>query len=231
MISVMSIELSPTERSTIKRGRIRARTDREELADVLSAARICHLGVEVDGTVRVLPTVFGVDFDGPDEGGTLYLHGSVAARSLVQAPDADICVTVTVLDGLVLARSAFHHSMNYRSAVVLGQPRVVTEDGERIRALDAIVDQVVEGRSKHLRSHTKKELAATVVLALPLYEASVKARSGDPVDDESDIAAGGVWAGVVPIGEEVGEQTSAADLEPEVAVPEHVLALRRRRVG
>lgn len=224
----LDIELSPTARTTIKRGRARARTERADLADVLASARICHLGVTVDGSVRVLPTAFGVDFDGPDRGGSLYLHGSVAARSLVQAPASEICVTVTVLDGLVLARSAFHHSMNYRSAVVLGRPRVVIDEAERARALDAIVDHVVNGRSRYLRGHTKKELAATVVLALPLYEASVKARSGDPVDDERDVEAGGVWAGVVPVGEQLGETAAAADLEPGVAVPEHVRAIVAR---
>nr|WP_296780885.1 pyridoxamine 5'-phosphate oxidase family protein [Rhodococcus sp. (in: high G+C Gram-positive bacteria)] len=226
-MSIEQTSLSPTARSTIKRGRLRARIDREDLADVLASARICHLGVTVDGTVRVLPTAFGVDFDGPDRGGTLYLHGSVAARSLVDAPATDICVTVTVLDGLVLARSAFHHSMNYRSAVVLGRPRVVTGDDERSRALDAIVDQVVDGRSAHLRAHTKKELAATVVLALPMFEASVKARAGDPIDDAADIEAGGVWAGVVPLDEHVGETVTAADVEPGLTVPEHVRRLAR----
>lgn len=230
-MSIDQIELSPTDRTSIKRGRGRARIDRAELADVLSSARVCHLGVFVDGNVLVLPTVFGVDFDGPDRGGTLYLHGSVAARSLVHAPSSDICVTITVLDGLVLARSAFNHSMNYRSAVVIGRPRVVIDDAERTRALDAIVDQVVEGRSRHLRAHTKKELAATVVLALPLYEASVKARSGDPVDDERGVEAGGVWAGVVPVAEHVGASTPAADLESGIAVPEHVLAVGRKRAN
>ncbi|MGA9871908.1 MAG: pyridoxamine 5'-phosphate oxidase family protein [Rhodococcus sp. (in: high G+C Gram-positive bacteria)] len=217
--------LSPTPRSTIRRGRRRAQTDRRGLADVLSVAKLCHLGVNVDGSVRVVPTAFGVDYDGPDRGGTLYLHGSVAARSLVQAPGTEICVTVTVLDGLVLARSAFNHSMNYRSAVVLGTPRVVTSEDERVRALDAIVDQVVEGRSEHLRPHTAKELAATVVLALPLYEASVKARYGDPSDDAGDIDAGGVWAGVVPVRRVLGKPIPTSDLDADVPVPQHVRAL------
>ncbi|MDJ0395667.1 pyridoxamine 5'-phosphate oxidase family protein [Rhodococcus sp. G-MC3] len=226
-MSIDDTSLSPTARSTIKRGRIRARTNRSDLAGVLSSARICHLGVMVDGSVRVLPTAFGVDFDGPDQGGTLYLHGSVAARSLVEAPNSEICVTVTVLDGLVLARSAFHHSMNYRSAVVLGRPRVVTDESERSRALEAIVDQVIDGRSAHLRAHTNKELAATVVLALPMFEASVKARSGDPVDDPTDIELGGVWAGVVPLHECAGQLVRAGDVEPGTPVPEHVLAVAR----
>ncbi|WP_338886010.1 pyridoxamine 5'-phosphate oxidase family protein [Rhodococcus sovatensis] len=224
-MSIDDMALSPTQRSTVRRGRARARLVRAELADVLASARICHLGVVIDGAPRVLPTVYGVDLEGPDRGGTLYLHGSVAARSLVVAPDADICVTVTTVDGLVLARSGFHHSMNYRSAVVLGRPRLVTDAAERGRALDAIVDQVIPGRSQHLRAHTKKELAATVVLALALYEASVKTRDGGPVDDDVDIEADRVWAGVVPIGEWVGVAEPADNLGSCVNQPAHVSAL------
>jgi uncharacterized protein len=227
-MSIDDIELSPTQRSTVRRGRARARVARTELADVLSSARICHLGVVIDGAPRVLPTVYGVDLEGPDRGGTLYLHGSVAARSLVAAPDADICVTVTTVDGLVLARSGFHHSMNYRSAVVFGRPRVVTDAAERGRALDAIVDQVTPGRSQHLRAHTNKELAATTVLALALYEASVKARDGGPDDEDVDLEAGGVWAGVVPTGEWVGAPEPAADLGEGLEPPAHVSELCSR---
>ncbi len=127
----------------------------------------------------VFPTAYGFDLDGPpDRGGSIYVHGSVASRSL--APDSEICITITILDGLVLARSGFHHSMNYRSGVIIGSPRVVTDGDERVKALNLIVDQVVPGRSQHLRDHTRKEMAATIVLALPLYEASVKARTGGP---------------------------------------------------
>lgn len=219
--------LSPTPRTTVIRGRHRAQQERAALLDVLRSARLCHIGVVVDHLPRVLPTVFGVDPEGPDRAGTLYLHGSVASRSLVEAPTQDICVTVTVVDGLVLARSAFHHSMNYRSAVVVGRPRRVADEDERIRALDAIVDQVVPGRSAHLRAHSRKELAATSVLALPLYEASVKARAGGPIDDDSDVAAGGVWAGVVPIGESLGRAERAEDVEPHLVEPDHVAALAR----
>jgi nitroimidazol reductase NimA-like FMN-containing flavoprotein (pyridoxamine 5'-phosphate oxidase superfamily) len=170
-----------------------------------------------------LPTVFGVDLDGPDEGGTLYVHGSVASRSLVQAPERDVSVTVTVLDGLVLARSGFMHSMNYRSAVVVGRPRVVVDGTERSHALDVLVDHVVPGRSAALRRPTRKELAATAVLALPLHEASVKRRSGDPEDEEFDVAAGGVWAGVVPLTTTAGAPSTAADADG-LDVPAHVLA-------
>lgn len=146
----------------------------------------------------MLPTAFGFDLDGPDEGGSLYLHGSVAARSLVDAGQSTVCVTFTVLDGLVLARSGFHHSMNYRSAVVIGEARVVGDAAERAKALDLIVDHVVPGRSATLRPPTAKELAATVVIAVPLHEASVKIRAGDAVDEPEDVAAG-VWAGVIPM--------------------------------
>ena len=122
--------LSPTARTTVRRGAKRARGDRQDLYDVLDTALICHLGVVVGGHPLVLPTAFCYDPDGPDDGGSLYIHGSVASRSIREAPDHDICVSLTVLDGLVLARSAFHHSMNYRSAVVIGRGRLVTDDAE-----------------------------------------------------------------------------------------------------
>jgi len=215
--------LSPTARTTVRRGRQRARSERCDLYDVLDAALVCHLGVLVDGTPLVLPTVFAVDLDGPDDGGTVYLHGSVAARSLRAAPDRDVSVAFTVLDGLVLARSAFHHSMNYRSAVVTGRPRTVDDPDEKVRALDLVVDHAVPGRAGTLRPHTRKELAATAVVALGLAEASVKVRTGDPVDDEPDVRQGG-WAGVVPLRLVPGDVVTAADAvghEP----PDHV---RRR---
>jgi len=217
----VSTPLSPTERSTPRREKERARTDRAILYDVLETALVCHLAVVVDGVPLALPTVFGVDLDGPDEDGTLYLHGSVASRSLVQGPAQDVSVTMTVLDGIVLARSGFNHSMNYRSAVVVGRPRVVTDPAERAHALDLLVEHAAPGRSATLRRPTRKELAATTVLALPLHEASVKQRSGDPVDEVEDVEAGGVWAGVVPLRTVAGEPVTGADVDV-VDVPEHV---------
>ncbi|HET9761151.1 MAG TPA: pyridoxamine 5'-phosphate oxidase family protein [Nocardioidaceae bacterium] len=218
----MSTPLSPTERSTPRREKERARTDRATLYDVLETALVCHLAVVVDGVPLALPTVFGVDLDGPDEDGTLYLHGSVASRSLVQGPAQDVSVTMTVLDGIVLARSGFNHSMNYRSAVVVGRPRVVTDPAERAHALDLLVEHAAPGRSATLRRPTRKELAATTVLALPLHEASVKQRSGDPSDEVEDVEAGGVWAGVVPLRTVAGEPVTGADVDV-VDVPEHVV--------
>ena len=147
----------------------------------------------------------------------------MASRSLVQGPAQDVSVTMTVLDGIVLARSGFNHSMNYRSAVVVGRPRVVTDPAERAHALDLLVEHAAPGRSATLRRPTRKELAATTVLALPLHEASVKQRSGDPVDEVEDVEAGGVWAGVVPLRTVAGEPVTGADVDV-VDVPDHVAA-------
>lgn len=156
------------------------------------------MGLVSDNAPLVLPVAFAVDVDGPDAEGTLYLHGSVAARWLRQIPGATVCVTVTELDGLVLGRSGFHHSMNYRSAVVLGTARLVETDAERATALNLIVDHIVPDRAGTLRPNSRKELAATVVLAVPLAEASLKVRGGGPNDEPEDIAAG-VWGGHIPL--------------------------------
>jgi len=214
--------LSPTPRSTPRREKERAQTAREALHEVLDAAVICHLAVVVDGVPLALPTVFGVDLEGPDQGGTVYLHGSVASRSLREGPAQDVSVTMTVLEGVVLARSGFNHSMNYRSAVVIGRPRVVTDEAERSHALDLLVDHVAPGRSATLRRPTRKELAATTVLALPLEEASVKRRAGDPTDEDADVEAGGVWAGVLPLRLAASDPVTSGDAAG-LSVPEHVL--------
>ena len=226
--STTTTPLSPTARTQVNRHRDRALTDRADLLAVLGEAVFCHVGVVMDGHPVVLPIVFGVDPDGPDEGGTLYLHGSVAAGALSRSPDQEICVTVTHVDALVLARSAFHHSMNYRSAVVIGRARCV--DGEeKACALDAIVDQVVPGRSETLRAHTRKELAATTVIAIPLHEASVKQRSGGVSDDQSDVDAG-VWAGVLPLHTVAGEVQVDPDVDGQ-PVPDDVRRLEDRFTG
>jgi hypothetical protein len=206
----MARTLSPTLRSTLSRHRERAHSERSALFETLSDALVCHVGTVTDGHPVVLPMAFGVDPEGPDDGGTLYLHGSVASPALLRAAEQELCVTITCLDGLVLARSAFHHSMNYRSAVVFGRPRRVTDAAEKERALTLVVDQVVPGRSHTLRANTRKELAATLVLALPLAEASVKSRSGPPNDDETDIATVD-WAGVLPLRVTAGPLQTARD--------------------
>jgi len=220
--------LSPTPRTTLNRRRDRASADRQDLYAVLDAAIICHFGVLIDGAPMVLPTAFGYDPDGPDVGGTLYLHGSVASQSLLAAPQADVCVSFTVLDGLVLARSAFHHSMNYRSAVVIGRARGLDDPDEKAHSLNLIVDHAVPGRAATMRPHTRKELAATSVLALALAEASVKVRSGDPIDDQADLDNGG-WAGVIGLRLVATDLVTAADAlgnEPPADVRARAAKLR-----
>ena len=210
--------LSPTDRTTITRHRERGSDDRADLFAVLREALVCHVGLVRDGAPVVLPSIFAVDPEGPDDAGTLYLHGSVAAPWLRQAPGAMVCATFTLVDGAVIARAAFSHSMNYRSAVVMGPGRVVDDEAEKVHALDLIVDHVVPGRSATLRAHTRKELAATVVIAVPLAEASVKTRAGGPADEPDDVAAG-TWAGVVPLAVTAG----AVEPDHDGPVPDDIL--------
>ena len=216
--------LSPTARTTIGRGRNRMVADRTALHALLTDALVAHLGVTVerDGVSHplVLPTAFAVDLDGPDADGTLYVHGSVAAGWLRASADRTVCVTVTELDGLVAGRSAFHHSMNYRSAVVIGAARLVDDPDERQHALDLIVDHMIPGRSATLRASTRKELAATAVLAVPLHEASMKARAGGPGDEPEDVAAG-TWGGHIPLRRVAGDPVP--DEDAQGAVPADVV--------
>lgn len=207
--------LSPTSRTTVTRGRNRAVEDRADLHRLLDEALIAHLGVVAGDHPVVLPVAFAVDLDGPDAGGTLYVHGSVAAGWLGRSKDATVCVTLTEVDGLVAARSAFHHSMNYRAAVVIGQARMVEDAEEKLHALALTVDHMIPGRSATLRPNTRKELAAVSVLAVPLVEASMKVRAEGPVDEPSDVAAG-VWGGVIPIRRVAGEPVSGDDSHDEV---------------
>lgn len=196
-------DLSPTPRTRLTREKERGVSDRAELLALLREGLIAHIGVDVaeeggQSHPVVLPVAYAVDEDGPDEDGTLYVHGSIAAGWLRRTPGATVCVTVTALDGLVLARSAFNHSMNYRCGVVIGQVRFVDDADEKARALDLIVDHVVPGQAAALRPNSRKELAATAVLAVPLHEASLKTRAGGSVDDQPDIDAG-YWAGHLPL--------------------------------
>jgi len=207
--------LSSTPRTHLNRLRERGRSDRRELYAVLDAGLVCHLGVVADGSPVVLPTGYG------RVGDTLYLHGSAANRALAAAAGQQVCVTVTHLDGIVHARSVFHHSVNYRSAMIFGPARAVTDDPERLRGLRAITDQLAPGQWETARAPSRKELAATRVLALPLGEASVKIRSGPASDDDQDHRLG-VWAGVLPVRMVFGEPEPDPALEPGVDVPAHV---------
>ncbi|MEW9534340.1 pyridoxamine 5'-phosphate oxidase family protein [Microbispora sp. NPDC049125] len=207
--------LSTTARTTVRRGAKRARTDRADLYAVLDAGLVCHLGVLVDGSPRVIPTAYG------RLGDTLYVHGSTGAASLRAALGHPVCVTVTHLDGLVLARSAFHHSVNYRSAMAYGLARIVEDDAERLDGLRAIVEQLTPGQWEAVRAPHRKELAKTAVLALPLDEASVKVRQGPPVDDEEDYDLP-IWAGVLPLTMAWGAPEPDPRLSPGISVPDHI---------
>ncbi|WP_067487946.1 pyridoxamine 5'-phosphate oxidase family protein [Actinomadura hibisca] len=208
-----STPLSPTPRTRLRRGRDRAATDRTALYEILDEGLICHLGVLINGTPVVLPTGYG------RSGDTLYLHGSTGSASL--ATGAEVCVTVTHLDGLVLARSTFNHSMNYRSAIVYGTPRVVTDPDEKLAGLRTITENLAPGQWDALRAPTRKELAATKVLALSLEEASVKTRQGPPSDDDADYELD-IWAGVRPIRQTYGPLEPDPRLRPGIPVPAHL---------
>ncbi len=212
------LPLSTTERTTLHRLRERGSTDRADLYAVLDAGLICHLGVVVDGSPVVLPTGYG------RAGNTLYLHGSSANRALLAAAGQEICVTVTHLDGLVCARAVFHHSMNYRSAMIFGTARLVTGDAQRIAALEAVTEQLVPGQWDYARPPTRKELAATAVLELSLDEASVKVRTGPPKDEPEDYVTG-IWAGVLPAQLIFGAAEPDPAVRPGVSPPDHIKAL------
>lgn len=210
--------LSTTERTRLGRLRERGQADRAALHDVLDSGLICHLGVVIDGTPVVLPTGYG------RIGEMLYLHGSSANRSLLAAAGREVCVTVTLLDAMVCARSVFHNSMNYRSAVIYGTARLVTDEQERMDALAAITEHLIPGRWDNSRRPSRKDLAATVVIAVSLQEASVKARSGGPKDEEEDYALDH-WAGVLPVATTIGPPQPDPLLRPGIEVPEHIAKL------
>lgn len=181
----------PSARTRVKRVNKRAAYDRATLNAVLDAGMLCHVGYVFDGYPVVTPTLYW------REGDTIYWHGSSASRALKASQDLDVCLTVTHLDGLVLARSAFHHSANYRSAMIFGTARRVTGDAEKLARLEAMMETLCPDRWAALRPVSPQELKATHILWMPLDEASVKIRTGAPVDDEEDMADD-VWAGVVP---------------------------------
>jgi nitroimidazol reductase NimA-like FMN-containing flavoprotein (pyridoxamine 5'-phosphate oxidase superfamily) len=214
---------TPTARTTPTRARERVAYDRDAVHAALDEAVLCHVGFVVDGEPVVLPQLH------VRVGETLYLHGSTGARAMREslAEGLDVCVTVTHLDGLVLARSAFHHSANYRSVVVHGRARLVTDRAEKDEVLRHLVDAIVPGRSDHVRGPSRRELAATAVLRLDLTEVSYKSRSGPPGDDEEDLALPW-WAGVLPLRNTVPQVPQPApDLAPGVEVPAHVSSWSR----
>ena len=204
----MTATIPVTKRTKVRRLAKRGNYDRDTIHAILDEALICHVGFVVNGAPVVIPTIHWRESD------RLYVHGSAASRMLRNLKDGvDACVTVTLVDGLVLARSAFHHSMNYRSVVVFGKAQVV-EGEEKLRALDALVEHVVRGRSREVRPPNEIELRQTLVISLPLDEASAKIRTGGPVDDEEDYSLP-VWAGVVPLKITAGEPVADRDVAVE----------------
>ena len=208
----------PHDDVRIRRSSKRARYDRETIEAIVDAVPIAHVGTIRDGKPLVIPMLCRRDGD------WLLLHGSPGAGSVVRGRDQDVCVTLTVLDGLVLARSAFHHSLNYRSVVVLGRAEVVRDEAERARALELLMERLVPGRQATLRPTTDVELRQTAVLRVSLAKASAKVRSGPPVDDEVDYGLP-VWAGLLPVTTNIGEPETDPRLADGVEVPEHVRRL------
>jgi len=188
-----------TVRTTVKRRRERASYDRATVESILDEALVCHLGFTLGDQPYVIPTTYA------RMGSTLYVHGAAANRALKGlASGLSACVTVTLIDGLVLARSAFHHSMNYRSVVMLGQAHPITDLEEKRTAMIALVEHVIPGRQASVRGPSDEELRETLVLALPIREASVKIRTGPPIDDDADMTRE-CWAGEIPLRQVAGE--------------------------
>jgi len=213
--------MNKTARTTVRRLPKRGIYDRDNIDAILDEALICHVGFVVDDQPYVIPTGFArIDND-------LYIHGSSASRMLRSiAEGIDVCVTVTLLDGLVLARSAFHHSMNYRSVVILGKAELVTDADEKNGALEAFTEHIIPGRWAEVRWPTELELKATTVLRLPIDEASAKVRTGDPVDDDEDYSMN-VWAGVLPLALTPGQPIADAKLSSGISTPKHALNYTR----
>ncbi len=208
----------PTERTTVRRLPKRGVYDRAQVHAILDEGFVCHVGFAVEGQPYVIPTGYGRD------GERIFIHGSAASRMLRSLDQGiDVCFTVTLVDGFVLARSAFHHSMNYRSVVVLGKAHPVTDPGEKAVALRVITNHIVPGRWEEVRPPDERELKATSVLELALDEVSAKVRTGPPVDDEEDYALP-IWAGVVPI------QTSVREPRSDQRVLQGLAAFDRTRL-
>src|SRR5260370_12016283 len=199
-----------TERTTARRLPRRSVYDKAEVYAILDEGFICHVGFAIDGQPYVVPTGYA------RLGDEIFLHGSAASRMLGALSDGlDVCVTVTLVDGFVLSRSAFHHSINYRSVVMLGRARVLSDPQQKITAMRCFTNHILPGRGDEVRPPSDQELKSTMVLALPLEEVSAKVRKGPPIEDEGDIPRP-TWAGVVPLRGRLGEPIPMDDLPPGV---------------
>jgi uncharacterized protein len=205
---------TPTGRTQVRRYPNRGVYDRAQVHGILDEGFLCHVGFAVDGQPFVIPTGYA------RSGDQIYIHGSAASRMLRTIHQGvDVCVTVTLVDAFVLARSGFHHSMNYRSVVVLGKARQVTDREEKLHALRSFTNHIVPGRWDEVRPPTDQELKATTVLALPLDEVSAKMRSGGPIDDDEDYALP-IWAGIVPVRTQMGEPLADGRVPDGIPAPD-----------
>lgn len=217
----MSANLEQTERTRLGRLAVRGTYDREEVYRILDEGILCHVGFNVEGHPFVIPTNYARVDD------KLIIHGSVASRMLTHlAAGFEACVTVTLLDGLVLARSAFHHSINYRSVVLFGTATAITGPEAKREALDRLVEHLVPGRTRDARGPSDKELRATEVLEIPIDEGSAKIRKGPPSDDDKDMDLL-VWAGVIPLKRVAMRPEPAPELNSEIEAPDYVTNYRR----
>ncbi len=210
-----------TERTKLKRLPKRGHFDRETVYGILDEGFICHVGFAAEGQPFVIPTGYARNGD------MLYIHGSAASRMLrTLSTGVDVCVTVTIIDGLVLARSAFHHSMNYRSVVIFGRAKLIEDQEEKMAALLALSEHFIRGRWAEVREPTEQEMKATTVLSLPLVEGSAKIRTGPPLDDEEDYEMD-VWAGVIPLQLVAGEPVADPRLPENIQIPAYAREYKR----
>ena len=213
-----------SERTMVKRMPNRAVYDRAAIDAILAEGLICHLGFAAEGQPYVIPTIYA------PMNGRLLIHGSAASRTLRAARGGiPVCATVTLLDGLVLARSAYHHSMNYRSVIILGRAAEITAREEKLAAMRALVEHIVAGRWNEVRPPSEEELRATMILSLPIDEASAKVRTGQPVDDEEDYAMR-AWAGILPLSLDAHAPVADPRMPPEIALPAYARFYRRALV-
>jgi uncharacterized protein len=213
--------ISPTERTRVIREAHRGAYDRETIDKILDEGYVCHVGFSADGQPFVIPTLFG------RIGDAIYFHGSAASRMLRNiSAGISVCVTVTLTDGFVLARSVFNHSMNYRSVVVLGKATIVDAPEEKLEALRAFTEKIIPGRWEDARQPNEKELKATSILRLPLTEVSAKIRSG-PVEDDAPDYALPVWAGVIPLALTPGAPIRDERCDPAIPTPAYAAQYRR----
>jgi uncharacterized protein len=219
----MNEQIEQTERTKLKRIPKRGNFERKTIYKILDEAFVCHVGFAVENQPFVIPTSFA------RIGNSLMIHGSAASRMMRNLSDGiEVCVTVTLIDGLVLARSAFHHSMNYRSVIVLGKAKLISDEQEKFEALKAFTEHIIPNRWEEIRPPNAKELKRTTVLSLPITEASAKIRVGNPVDDEEDYAMN-VWAGVLPLNLRSGKPIADERLKEGIEIPPHVLNYQRTK--